>query len=57
MQIQARVPVEIIDVIQGVILIFLAAEIIVRRIFRLRTAAGAGELQTITRTYSEKVTG
>jgi simple sugar transport system permease protein len=57
MQIQARVPVEIIDVIQGVILIFLAAEIIVRRIFRLRAAAGAGELQTITRTYSEKVTG
>ncbi len=57
MQIQARVPVEIIDVIQGVILIFLAAEIIVRRIFRLRTAAGAGELQTITRTYSEKVIG
>ena len=37
MQIQARVPVEIIDVIQGVILIFLAAEIVVRRIFRLRT--------------------
>ncbi|HKF94982.1 MAG TPA: ABC transporter permease, partial [Gammaproteobacteria bacterium] len=35
MQIQARVPVEIIDVIQGVILIFLAAEIVVRRIFRL----------------------
>jgi simple sugar transport system permease protein len=57
MQIQARVPVEIIDVIQGVILIFLAAEIIVRRIFRLRAAAGAGELQTITRTYGEKVTG
>jgi simple sugar transport system permease protein len=57
MQIQARVPVEIIDVIQGVILIFLAAEIVVRRIFRLRTAAGAGELQTITRTYGEKVVG
>lgn len=58
MQIQARVPVEIIDVIQGVILIFLAAEIVVRRIFRLRTVSpGAGELQTITRTYGEKVTG
>jgi ABC-type uncharacterized transport system permease subunit len=58
MQIQARVPVEIIDVIQGVILIFLAAEIVVRRIFRLRAAgAGAGELQTITRTYGEKVVG
>ena len=57
MQIEAGIPVEIIDVIQGVILIFLAAEIVVRRIFRLRTAAGAGELQTITRTYGEKVTG
>ena len=57
MQIQARVPVEIIDVIQGVILIFLAAEIVVRRIFRLRSAEGAGELQTITRTYGEKVVG
>jgi simple sugar transport system permease protein len=57
MQIQARVPVEIIDVIQGVILIFLAAEIVVRRIFRLRSAEGGGELQTITRTYGEKVVG
>ncbi len=58
MQIQAQVPVEIIDVIQGVILIFLAAEIVVRKIFRLRTAGvGAGELQTITRTYGEKVAG
>jgi simple sugar transport system permease protein len=57
MQIQARVPVEIIDVIQGVILIFLAAEVVVRRIFRLRAAQGAGELQTITRTYGEKVGG
>lgn len=58
MQIQARVPVEIIDVIQGVILIFLAAETVVRRIFRLRPAgAGAGGLQTITRTYGEKVAG
>jgi simple sugar transport system permease protein len=57
MQIEAGIPVEIIDVIQGVILIFLAAEIVVRRIFRLRSAAGAGELQTITRTYGEKVAG
>jgi simple sugar transport system permease protein len=58
MQIQARVPVEIIDVIQGIILIFLAAEIVVRKIFRLRTTGvGAGELQTITRTYGEKVVG
>jgi hypothetical protein len=29
----------------------------VRKIFRLRTAQGVGELQTITRTYGEKVVG
>jgi simple sugar transport system permease protein len=58
MQIQAKVPVEIIDVIQGVILVFLAAEVVVRRVFRLRAAGvGPGELQTITRSYAEKVAG
>jgi general nucleoside transport system permease protein len=57
MQIKAGVPVEIIDVIQGVILIFLAAEVIVRKIFHLKAAApGTGEMQTFTRTYGEKVT-
>jgi simple sugar transport system permease protein len=56
MQIKAGVPAEIIDVIQGVILIFLAAEVIVRRIFRLKPAApGTGEMQTFTRTYGEKI--
>lgn len=58
MQILAKVPVEIIDVIQGVILIFLTAEIVVRRVFRLKaTKDEVGELTTITRTYGEKVTG
>ncbi len=58
MQIQANVPVEIIDVIQGVILVFLAAEVVVRRVFRLRAAgAEAGGLDTITRSYGEKVAG
>jgi len=58
MQIQARVPVEIIDVIQGVILIFLAAEIIVRKVFKLKPSeSSGGGLQTITRTYGEKVGG
>lgn len=57
MQIQAHVPVEIIDVIQGIILIFLTAELVVRRVFRLKPApVGTGELTTITRTYGEKVT-
>lgn len=53
MQIQAGVPVEIIDVIQGVILLFLAAEIVVRRLLRIRAAAAASptELATVAKTY------
>lgn len=53
MQIQAGVPVEIIDVIQGVILLFIAAEIVVRRLLRIRAAPGAApaELATVSKTY------
>ena len=53
MQIRERVPVEIIDVIQAVILLFLAADIIVRTIFRIRGQRGGvvDELETVTRTY------
>ena len=47
-------PVEIIDVLQGIILLFLAADVIVRRVIRLRVArAGVDELQTVTRSYGE----
>ncbi len=54
MQIQVRVPVEIIDVIQAVILFFLTAEILVRWIFRIRAErAGLEELKTITKTYGQ----
>jgi ABC-type uncharacterized transport system permease subunit len=52
MQIQAGVPVQMIDVLQGVILFFLAADIVVRRVFRIRAAAaGVDELATVTGTY------
>jgi simple sugar transport system permease protein len=52
MQIQAGVPVQMVDVLQGVILLFLAAEVVVRYIFRVRAAAGGvDELQTVTRSY------
>jgi simple sugar transport system permease protein len=53
MQIQAGVPVEIIDVIQGIILLFLAAEIVVRRLLRIRGAESAtgAELATVAKTY------
>ena len=40
MQIQAGVPVQMIDVLQGVILFFLAADIIVRQVFRIRARRG-----------------
>lgn len=55
MQLDAGIPVEIIDVLQGIILLFLAADILVRRLLRLRAArAGVDELQTVTRSYGEQ---
>jgi len=57
MQIKAEVPVQMIDILQGVILFFLAAELIVRRVFRLRqSGAGVDEIQTVTRTYGGQTT-
>lgn len=54
MQIRVRVPVEIIDLIQASILLFLTAEVIVRWIFRIRAQrAELAELKTITRTYGQ----
>jgi len=55
MQLDAGIPVEIIDVLQGIILLFLAADILVRRLLRIRVArAGVDELQTVTRSYGEQ---
>ena len=57
MQIKAGVPVQMIDILQGVILFFLAADLIVRRIFRLRAGgAGVDELKTVTRSYGGSTT-
>jgi simple sugar transport system permease protein len=54
MQISAKVPVEIIDVIQGLILLFLAAEVVIRRLLRIRAEGVApDELKTVSRTYGE----
>jgi simple sugar transport system permease protein len=56
MQIQTRVSVEIIDVIQAMILLFLTAEVIVRWIFRIKVQREElAELKTITRTYGQAV--
>jgi general nucleoside transport system permease protein len=51
MQIQAQIPVEIVDVIQAVILLFLAADVVVRRVFRIRAARAIVDLKTVTRSY------
>ncbi|HET7686123.1 MAG TPA: ABC transporter permease [Candidatus Limnocylindria bacterium] len=52
MQIEAGIPVEIIDVIQATILLFLAADVVVRQALRIRApSAEPDELQTVTKTY------
>ena len=57
MQSQAGIPIQMVDLLQGVILFFLAADIVVRRIFRIRAAStGVDELQTVTRSYSGQTT-
>ena len=57
MQIQAGIPVEMIDILQGVMLFFLAADVIVRKIFRLRRVeGGVDELSTISRSYGGQTT-
>jgi general nucleoside transport system permease protein len=58
MQAETGVPLQMVDVLTGIILFFLTADIIVRRVFRIRKAAGAGvdELQTVTRTYGGQTT-
>jgi len=55
MQIQAGIPVQMVNVLQAVILFFLAAELIVRYVFRIRAdGVGVSELQTITRSYADQ---
>jgi general nucleoside transport system permease protein len=52
MQIQAGIPIEIIDVIQATILLFLATDAIIRRGLRIKApSAEPTELQTATRSY------
>ena len=52
MQVIAGIPVEIVDVIQAIILLFLAADVIVRRLFRIRAAGGIADLKTVTSSYA-----
>jgi simple sugar transport system permease protein len=52
MQVIAGIPVEIVDVIQAIILLFLAADVVVRRLFRIRAAGGIADLKTVTSSYA-----
>jgi simple sugar transport system permease protein len=58
MQVEAGVPLQMVDLLQGVILFFLTAELIVRRVFRVRAQTGGlvEEVQTVTRTYGGQTT-
>ena len=59
MGLRAGIPVEIVDILQAVILLFLAADVLVRRVFRLRRAkSGVVSAESITRSYAgERGTG
>jgi simple sugar transport system permease protein len=53
MQIETSVPIEIIDIIQALVILFLAADLIVRRVFRVRAAKPViAELSTVARTWA-----
>ncbi len=56
MQIKAGIPRELIDVLQATILLFLVANPVLRRAFRLRgVKAGLETTETITKTYAGEV--
>ena len=49
MQIETSVPIEVIDIIQALVILFLAADLIVRRVFRVRAAkVEITEMATVT---------
>jgi general nucleoside transport system permease protein len=57
MQINAGVPVELVDVIQALILLFLIANVVFRRLLRLRGVRGSEQtgFETITKSYGATV--
>jgi general nucleoside transport system permease protein len=53
MQIETSVPIEVIDIIQALVILFLAADLLVRRVFRIRAKTPAiPELATVTQTWA-----
>lgn len=57
MQINAGIPAELVDFLQALILLFLIANVVLRRLLRLRGVSGAEQtgFETITRSYGESV--
>ncbi len=53
MQVDAHIPVQMIDLLQGIILFFLAAEVVLRKWFRIRSTGvgGVPAETTVTRSY------
>jgi simple sugar transport system permease protein len=58
MQVQAGVPAQMVGLLQAIILFFLAAELVVRRVLRVRGAGAemAQELQTVSASYGDQST-
>ncbi|HEY7332011.1 MAG TPA: ABC transporter permease [Candidatus Limnocylindria bacterium] len=56
MQVQAGVPAQMVGLLQAVILFFLAAELVVRQVLRVRTGDGemVSELQTVSQSYGDQ---
>jgi simple sugar transport system permease protein len=55
MQLDAHIPVELVDVIQAVILLFLAADVIVRQLLRIRRAkSGLEPVEAATGSYGKQ---
>ena len=55
MQIRAGVPAELVDLLQAIILLFLVASPVIRRLFRLRgVKASLGTTDTMARTYGSE---
>jgi general nucleoside transport system permease protein len=52
MQVVAGIPAEIVDVIQAIILLFLAADVVVRHLFRIRAAEAIADVKTVTSSYA-----
>jgi simple sugar transport system permease protein len=58
MQIETSVPIEVIDIIQALVILFLAADVIVRWVFRVRAAKPViSEMRTVTQTWAGGRTG